>query len=147
MLIDVLSVNIVIVDPASYSILHWRSLWGWWWIRGNLYINLSVCLFVCLYPINVKTAEPIGPEFFVGSRVTPGKFMDDQIFKICLYLGVSFSLVIFESQILRQKVFNHCKYPNCSLFIFVLIYFRAQTHFSLKDSSNLNSACNFVSSS
>ena len=32
-----------------------------------LYINL-VCLSVCLYPINVKTAEPIGPNFFGTSR-------------------------------------------------------------------------------
>ena len=32
-----------------------------------------VCLFVCLYPINVKTAEPIGPKFFVGHHVIPGK--------------------------------------------------------------------------
>ena len=46
----------------------------------NLYINLAWvsvclfgCLFVCLYPINVKTAEPIRPEFFVGHHVTPGK--------------------------------------------------------------------------
>ena len=40
-----------------------------------LYINLAclgVCLFVCLYPINVKTAEPIGPKFFVGHHVTAG---------------------------------------------------------------------------
>ena len=39
--------------------------------------GLSVCLFVCLsvslYPINVKTAEPIGPKFFVGDLGTPGK--------------------------------------------------------------------------
>ena len=44
-----------------------------------LYINLdclSVCLFVCLYPINVKTAEPIGPKFFVGHHVTTGKVYD-----------------------------------------------------------------------
>ena len=41
-------------------------------LTRNLYINLA-CLSVCLYPINVKTAEPIGPKFFVGSRVTPGK--------------------------------------------------------------------------
>ena len=41
-----------------------------------LYINLAClsvwvfwCLFVCLYPINVKTGEPIGPEFFVGHHV------------------------------------------------------------------------------
>ena len=45
-------------------------------ILQNLYINLaclSVYLFVCLYPINVKTAEPIGPKFCVGSRVTPAR--------------------------------------------------------------------------
>ena len=33
---------------------------------------MSVCLFVCLYPINVKTAEPIGAKFFLGSFVIPG---------------------------------------------------------------------------
>ena len=38
----------------------------------NLYINLA-CLFVCLYPINVKTDKPIGPKFFVGHHVTTGK--------------------------------------------------------------------------
>ena len=35
--------------------------------------GLSVCLFVCLYPINVKTAEPIRPKFFVGHHVILGK--------------------------------------------------------------------------
>ena len=38
----------------------------------HLYINLAG-LSVCLYPINVKTAEPIGPKFFVGHHVTTGK--------------------------------------------------------------------------
>ena len=33
-------------------------------------------LSVCLYPINVKTAKPIGPKFFVGHQVTPGKVYD-----------------------------------------------------------------------
>ena len=37
-----------------------------------LYINLA-CLSVRLYPINVKTAQPIGPKFFVGHHETPGK--------------------------------------------------------------------------
>ena len=31
--------------------------------------SLSVSLFVCLYPINVKTAEPIQPNFFVGPHM------------------------------------------------------------------------------
>ena len=35
--------------------------------------GLSVCLFVCLYSINVETAEPIGPKFFVGHHVPTGK--------------------------------------------------------------------------
>ena len=28
---------------------------------------------VCLYSINVKMAEPIGPKFCVGFHMTPGK--------------------------------------------------------------------------
>ena len=35
--------------------------------------SLSGCLFVCFYPINVKTAEPIKPKFCVGPHVTPKK--------------------------------------------------------------------------
>ena len=38
-----------------------------------LFVWVSVCLSVCLYPINVKTAEPIGPKFFVGHLGTPEK--------------------------------------------------------------------------
>ena len=37
-------------------------------------------LSVCLYPINVKTAEPIGPKFFVGHHlaIVQGRFMNDK---------------------------------------------------------------------
>ena len=43
-------------------------------IFSSIYkFGLSVCLFVCLYPITVKMAEPIGPKFFVGHHVIPGK--------------------------------------------------------------------------
>ena len=52
----------------SYSLINVLTL-----ILSIYKFGLSVCLFVCLYPINVKTAEPIGPKFFVGSRVTPQK--------------------------------------------------------------------------
>ena len=37
------------------------------------YASVSGCLFFCLCPINVKTAEPIGPKFCVGTHVTPKK--------------------------------------------------------------------------
>ena len=41
-----------------------------------------LCISICLYPINVKTAEPIGPTFFVEPRVRRDPFMDDLISKI-----------------------------------------------------------------
>ena len=79
----------------------------------NLYINLaclSGCLFV-LYPINVKMAEPIGPTFFVGSRVTPERFMDDQIFK------KNFSIKIRFLKILKiHKVFYKIREIFCFCF-------------------------------
>ena len=34
--------------------------------------TLLVCQYVCLWTINVKTAEPIGPKFCVGAYMTPG---------------------------------------------------------------------------
>ena len=45
----------------------------------NLYINLawvSGCLSVCLYPIKVKTAEPIGPKFVWDLMWPQGRFYD-----------------------------------------------------------------------
>ena len=42
-------------------------------------------LSVCLYPKNIKTAEPIGPKFFVGSRMTPGKVRIIKSSKICFH--------------------------------------------------------------
>ena len=42
---------------------------------------LSVWVSACLYPINVKTAESIGPNFLLDLMGSQGRFMDDQIFK------------------------------------------------------------------
>ena len=70
----------------------------------NLYINLaclSVCLFVCLsvclYPINVKTAEPIGPKFFVGHHATTGKVYEWSKFQIFVSIKIrsSFNFLKF----------------------------------------------------
>ena len=33
----------------------------------------GICLFLCLYPINVKTAEPIGPKICEATHMTQGK--------------------------------------------------------------------------
>ena len=56
--------------------------------RGsNLYINLA-WLSVCLYPINVKTAEPIGSKFFVGHHVTTGKVYEWSKFQIFVSIKI-----------------------------------------------------------
>ena len=52
--------------------------------RCHLYLYIYIyivfaCLSVHLYPINVKTAEPIGPTFCVEPHIWPkGRFMDAQ---------------------------------------------------------------------
>ena len=40
------------------------------WLSIYLYSINILCLSVCLYPINVKTAEPIGPKICVGPCMT-----------------------------------------------------------------------------
>jgi len=63
----------------------------------DLYINLArkiyfACLSVCLYPINVKTAEPIGPKFCVGPHVAPGKVYKWSKFEKFASIKIRFSL-------------------------------------------------------
>ena len=41
--------------------------------RNTNYNQYILCLFVSLYPTNVKTAEPIGPKFFVEPHMIPAK--------------------------------------------------------------------------
>ena len=63
---------------------------GFLFPKTNVYFNFHTfilhlytyfaSLFVCLYPINVKTAEPIWPYFFVGLHMSPW-FMNYQYFK------------------------------------------------------------------
>ena len=60
---------------------HWLGIMMFYLQHFSQSIN-KVGLSVCLCPINVETAEPIGPNFYVGHHVTQGRFMDDQIFKI-----------------------------------------------------------------
>ena len=50
--------------------------------KFGLSVLVFVCLSDCLYPINVKTAEPIGPKFFVGHLGTPRKVYEKSKFQI-----------------------------------------------------------------
>ena len=67
----------------------------WLYKSINLHINLaclSVCLFIFLYPTNVKTAEPIGPNFFVGHLGTQGKVYEWSKFQILVSIKIRSSL-------------------------------------------------------
>ena len=63
-------------------------------IFNYLTYTLLFCLGVYFYPINVKTAEQIGPTFCVKPRMTPRK-VDTQNFKK-----------------LSPKSLDFCKYIN-----------------------------------
>ena len=56
------------------------------------WVALFVYLSVCLYPINVKTAEPIWPKFFVGHHVTTGKVYEWSKFQIFVSIKIWSSL-------------------------------------------------------
>ena len=94
-------------------------------LKINLFINLA-CLFVCLFVSNnLKTAEPIGSNFFVGSRLVYrwSKFQNVASIKIRLssnfvnprFLFIkSGNFLCFCSQ--RENMFtieidNECKAP------------------------------------
>ena len=53
-------------------------------LTSSTYIYNLACLSICLCAINVKTAETIVPKLF-GPHMTPGKDMDDQIFKNLIF--------------------------------------------------------------
>ena len=64
----------------------------WFWMSSIYKFGLSVCLSVCLYPINVKTAEPIGPKFFVGHLGTPGNVYESSKFQIFVSIKIRSSI-------------------------------------------------------
>ena len=46
-------------------------------------INInSLCMFVWLYPINVRTVEPIGQTFFKTTNKPPGKVLSIKVYKV-----------------------------------------------------------------
>jgi len=79
-------IHSLILYPSHPKPSFWCLLQGFvvHWLSGVFYkLPQSIYKFglsVCLYPINVKTAEPIGPKFFVGHHVTTGKVYEWQKF-------------------------------------------------------------------
>jgi len=66
--------------------------WNRRWARSALilllfiyiFVSLPWCLFVCLYPINVKKADPMGPIFWLTSRGPRKDLWMNEFSKICL---------------------------------------------------------------
>ena len=80
------------------SVIQWLS---------NLYLLcLSDCLFVCLYPKNVKTAEPIGPKFFVEPHVTTGMVYGWSNFQKFASNKIRFFKLLKNSKNLFYKIYN-----------------------------------------
>ena len=74
---------------------------------------MSVCLSlsVFLYPMNVKTAEPIGPEFCVGPHVTQGKVYDWSKFQKFVFKSVFLFLQTFEN--VRKNIIKSANFLYC----------------------------------
>ena len=61
---------------------------------SSIILSLSGCLGVCLYPINVETAEPIGPKFFVEHLGSPGKVYESLKFQIFVSIKIRFLKIL-----------------------------------------------------
>ena len=82
---------------TKINIQEWISSWSYLSIyKFGLSVCLFVCLSVCLYPKNVKTAEPIGPKFFVGHLGTPGKIYEWSKFQIFVSIKIRSSLNLWK---------------------------------------------------
>ena len=67
-----------------------------------------LCFSVCLFPINVRTAEPIVPKFCVGPHLCPqGRLMIDRNFKISLLTKFNFHKIfkIHETFVWNLRTF------------------------------------------
>ena len=98
---------------------------------------------VCLYPINVNTAEPIRPKFFCGTSLDPS----EGLWMIKFWKSAK-SFVCFVLQCIQIENVNNCnrrlkawfiilkyEFVEGDIFVFILLLreqFRFQTCISLK---------------
>ena len=47
------------------------------WSVNELLLYITLLVSVCLYPKNVKPAEPIGPTFFEETHISPGGLLNE----------------------------------------------------------------------
>ena len=87
-------------------------------------VCLGVCLFGSFYPINVKTAEPIGPKFCEGPQ---GRFIDAQNYKSLYPKAFDYCEILK----LREKIWLNLRaFCCCYCFIFTIFLQEIPENFS-----------------
>ena len=76
-------------------------------VSDFLFVSLDVCLF-CLYPINVKTAEPMRPNFFVGPHLTTERGYGRLNFKKFASNKIRFLKILKINEIFFKNQRNVC---------------------------------------
>ena len=74
------------------------------YLQTNLYILCFGCLFICLYPINFQTAEPIGSKVCVEPHMTPRKVFFWSKFQKFTTNKIQFWLIFLYP---RKNLSNH----------------------------------------
>ena len=96
-----------------------------WFLLIHIYLAcLFVCMFVCT-PKNVETAEPIGPNFFVGPCETPGKVYGWSNFRFSkIFLHQNLNVENFENP--RNFCFVITENPNVFYYHSHVIYWQRE---------------------
>ena len=69
-----------------------------------------------MYPINVQTAEPIGPKFHVGHHITPGKVYERAKFQKLASNKIRFSLnLIIHEAFFEKKNHELFSFLQCTI--------------------------------
>ena len=68
---------------------------------------LVFCLFICLYPINVKAGKPIHPKCCVGPHLTPREgfwTMDINFLNVPIQIEILYNLRIFTGKMVQSAL-------------------------------------------
>ena len=80
------------------------SCWSFFSLFPPSIFFLACLVCLQLYPINVKTAEPIGSKFCVGAHRTPGKVYDK--IRYSLLLKVHIQVIMLRAK--NLQLFLYC---------------------------------------
>jgi len=142
-----------LVISWTYLVISWTTLviswtylvisWTYFVISWTSIYILCLSASVCLYPINVRTAEQIGPKFCVGPHVTQGedlwmikikKKLCLKVFYFCKILKMRENFLkffmLYKEKMLTDKATIKSwkrrmgsKRPNSLVYLYTLLFF------------------------